>query len=376
MTNEIVYTVPDELLNEQYTSDFFQRLGSRTGGAKVAAPQFSTMQANTGSLDIGYNAPKNERNVTDSYYLYLQSVQNQLKDFKLSNLSNQQNKEIAQKILNTFYNTQTLSPQMFVVLKEASVKVTPRTTITINLTEIINEYNLNDQQAEQLKNKVLSIGKNLQSLKSNIKIQFIEQNKLKPNQPKQPKDKEKAKKIAKQYSKQLNVDEETLVNDILTVAGYIGSLAGIASGGIGTIIGMVPDLLNAVIYFKRGNNKKGLISLLGAIPLAGDIAFSVKFLKSGKRLLDFLKFIDLLSKKEAVKNSLKSIIIRVLAFFKDKNYISTNVFDYLNKFIEFVFGNNKLQTIKNKVGQILKENKFDSLLLDPQFQRWQKLANI
>jgi len=54
------------------------------------------------------------------------------------------------------------------------------------------------------------------------------------------------------------------------VAGDVGSVLGIPTGGAAPIITMIPDLLNAARKFARGDKFGGALSLICAIPIAGD----------------------------------------------------------------------------------------------------------
>jgi hypothetical protein len=54
------------------------------------------------------------------------------------------------------------------------------------------------------------------------------------------------------------------------VAGNVGSVLGIPTGGAAPIIAMIPDLLNAARKFARGDKFGGALSLICAIPIAGD----------------------------------------------------------------------------------------------------------
>lgn len=60
--------------------------------------------------------------------------------------------------------------------------------------------------------------------------------------------------------------------DILALgAGDIAGLLAIPSGGAAEVVAMIPDLLNAVRKFSRGDKFGGAISLICAIPIAGDL---------------------------------------------------------------------------------------------------------
>jgi hypothetical protein len=60
--------------------------------------------------------------------------------------------------------------------------------------------------------------------------------------------------------------------DILgLVAGDAAKFLDIPTGGIAEVIAMIPDLLNAVRKFSRGDKLGGAISLICAIPFAGDL---------------------------------------------------------------------------------------------------------
>lgn len=155
--------------------------------------------------------PAETRNLSNSYNTILKNLDTQLNNLKLSNVSNQILAQLKNDIRGLFAKSQTISPQINVVLKE--FKATPRTNITIDVSGLAKKYNLNDQAKQQLFNKIKTFIDNTNQLNSTIKFKFVTQ----PTQTQQPKQAQ-----PKQIQFDQNDIEQTIKDFIEIIGGESG----------------------------------------------------------------------------------------------------------------------------------------------------------
>lgn len=195
MTNEIVYT-NIELDEVALGGEVFKKAREfSSGGSPISAPQsqvddvakkyssekpplqprqFSTMQANTGSLPPGTKVSEDERNLSNSYKLILQNVNRHLNDLTLSKVNNRKLTAIKNYIKKLFTDTQTISPNMNIVMKEYNIA--PRTSIIIDASALTKQFSLTDDRKQQLFDKIAAMIKDINiSLNSTIKFKLVTQ---------------------------------------------------------------------------------------------------------------------------------------------------------------------------------------------------------
>ena len=284
--------------------------------AKEAEPQFAPMQQATGSFD-GVNAPKEERNLSDSYQLILQSLDSHLKQKLNLGLNSNQDQNLRNDIKSLFVNTQTISPKINLVLKE--YKATSRTSIIIDASELATKYQLSDQHRTLLFRRIEAIVNQLNQLKSTIKFVFV-QPKPKPKKEKkqsqqptntngnaQPTDEsvhqaleqfnatdedhQFMQSILNQYKS--SFPKKDLIPFILSAISYTANIVSLGAaaptGGAslaGVAVGSIADLLKAAYYFNESdspeNKAKGVAAIFSAIPIFGQYKKVVDIIKAIK----------------------------------------------------------------------------------------------
>lgn len=136
--------------------------------------QFSTMQANIASIDSGTKASADERNLSNSYNRILQSVDRHLDNLTLSGVSGQNLTTIKNYIKKLFTDTQTISPNMNIVMKEYNIA--PRTSIIIDASGLITQFNLSVHDKQLLFDKIKAMINDINtSIKSTIKFKLVTQ---------------------------------------------------------------------------------------------------------------------------------------------------------------------------------------------------------
>lgn len=180
MIKEIIYTniQLDELALGREVFKKAREFSSNN--LSVSTPQkqseITPKQPNTGSLNLGGITPsKEERNLSNSYKLILQSLEQKINNLNLG-LKGQDDKNFKNDLKALFVNTQTISPQIYVSLKE--YKTTQRTTINIDVSGLAKKYNLDEQLTKLLFDKIKVFINDLNSLKSTIKFKFVEPPKI------------------------------------------------------------------------------------------------------------------------------------------------------------------------------------------------------
>ena len=394
--------------------------------AKEAEPQFAPMQQATGSLD-GVNAPKEERNLSDSYQLILQSLDSHLKQKLNLGLNSDQDQNLRNDIKSLFVNTQTISPKINLVLKE--YKATSRTSITIDASELATKYQLSVQHRTLLFRRIEAIVNQLNQLKSTIKFVFV-QPKPKPKKEKKqsqqptnangnvvPTDEQVHNKLdefdATQEDHQfmeliLNeykalFPKKDLIPFILSAISYTANIVSLGAaaptGGAslaGLAVGRVADLLKAAYYFNQAGNlknrAKGVAALFSAIPIFGQakkVVDIIKLIKDSaeikKQVSDYLKgfVFKYMVQWGIVTPNAESIAMKIINFILRGGEQTDKLIDLLDyeisrrKQIKKNITENIRRQIRSSYNQPRKRiPQKKQVLSEAQIHRWQVLANI
>jgi hypothetical protein len=158
MTNEIVYTVPDELLNEDIYSTIRSDL-QKYWTPKAEAPKELTQ------LPTDQQLTKEQIDLLKAYQQFVVNLANELKNVgKFGSIGlgigNNKIKALLQQIVVLFQNVNVIAQQTQIKINEAKKitrKVAPNAEITVDISGLFKKFQINDNKKEQFINTLKNI---------------------------------------------------------------------------------------------------------------------------------------------------------------------------------------------------------------------------
>jgi hypothetical protein len=201
MTNQIVYTVPDELLNEDIYSTIRSDL-QKYWTPKAEAPKELTQ------LPTDQQLTKEQIDLLKAYQQFVVNLANELKNVgKFGSIglgmSNNRIKALLQQIVVLFQNVNVIAQQTQIKINEAKKitrKVAPNAEIVVDISGLFKNFQINNNKKEQFINTLKNIINDImKGIKTELQF-FINVDKEEPTEPTQEQPESKQKTITSQQA--------------------------------------------------------------------------------------------------------------------------------------------------------------------------------